>query len=138
MQNQGQNSIYKVLKNYIPKNVLVKKNKARTWKYGYNNKYNLVIISKVEAVSLLTMPEVPIRLPKGRLGITFSRIGDETIISRVHDDSNLKGILEKNDHLYEVNGIELKHFNVNEITKIFKAGNNNERILKIMRPKNFF
>tara|TARA_B100001758_G_C18265340_1_gene533266 strand:+ start:609 stop:932 length:324 start_codon:yes stop_codon:yes gene_type:complete len=82
--------------------------------------------------------EISIRLPKGRLGITFSRIGDETIISRVHDDSNLKGILEKDDHLYEVNGIELKHFNVNEITKIFKAGDNNERILKIMRPKNFF
>jgi len=27
---------------------------------------------------------------------------------------------------------------MNEITKIFKAGNNNERILTIMRPKIFF
>tara|TARA_Y100000389_G_C17470616_1_gene530273 strand:- start:7356 stop:7679 length:324 start_codon:yes stop_codon:yes gene_type:complete len=82
--------------------------------------------------------EISITLPKGKLGITLSRIGDQTVIIRIHNDSKLKGILEKNDHLYEVNGIELKHFNINEITKIFKAGNNNERILKIMRPKIFF
>lgn len=82
--------------------------------------------------------EISITLPKGKLGITLSRIGDETIIIRLHNDSKLKGILKKKDHLHEVNGIELKHFNMNEITKIFKAGNNNERILTIMRPKIFF
>ena len=65
MQNQGQNSIYKVLKNYIPKNVLVKKNKARTWKYGYNDKYNLVIISKDGTLGdIYEISNVIIGLPK--------------------------------------------------------------------------
>tara|TARA_R110000744_G_scaffold203446_2_gene322280 strand:+ start:5325 stop:7571 length:2247 start_codon:yes stop_codon:yes gene_type:complete len=44
--NQDQNKLYKVLKDYIPKSVLVNKNRARTWLYGYNEKYNLVIISR--------------------------------------------------------------------------------------------
>ena len=79
-----------------------------------------------------------LKLLKGKLGITFSRIGEETIITRVHHDSQLKNILKPKDHLYEINGIELKHFDVNIITKIFVASNNNERILKIMRPKSFF
>ena len=46
MLNQDQNKLYKVLKDYIPKSVLVNKNRARTWLYGYNEKYNLVIISR--------------------------------------------------------------------------------------------
>ena len=82
--------------------------------------------------------EINIELPKGKLGITFTRTGNETIVTRIHHNSNLKNILQENDHLYDINGIELKYFDVNEITKIFMAGNNNKRILKIMRPKNFF
>ena len=65
MQNQDQNSIYKVLKNYIPKNVLVRKNKARTWKYGYNDKYNVVIISKDGTLGdIYEISNVIIGLPK--------------------------------------------------------------------------
>ena len=45
MQREGQNSLYRILKNVIPKNVLTKKNKAKTWEYGYNEKYDIVIIS---------------------------------------------------------------------------------------------
>ncbi len=82
--------------------------------------------------------ELLITLPKGKLGITFSRIGEETVITRVHHNSQLKNTLKPKDHLYEMNGIELKHFDVDIITKIFVAANNNERILKIMRPKSFF
>ena len=46
MQNQDQNSLYKVIKNIIPKNVLSNKNRAHTWQYGYNEKYDIVIISR--------------------------------------------------------------------------------------------
>ena len=46
MQNQDQNKLYTELKNIVPKNVLSTKNKAKTWAYGYNEKYNFVVISK--------------------------------------------------------------------------------------------
>jgi hypothetical protein len=47
LQNEGQSNIlHRIVKDYIPKHVLSKKNKAKTWKYGYDKKYDLVIISK--------------------------------------------------------------------------------------------
>ena len=45
-QNPGQNKLYRVLKNIVPKNVISKKNKAHTWTPGYNEKYDIVVISK--------------------------------------------------------------------------------------------
>ena len=46
MQKEGLNSLYKVIDNLIPKNVLVNKNKTKKWEYGYNEKYGIVVISK--------------------------------------------------------------------------------------------
>tara|TARA_R110002153_G_scaffold68286_2_gene181250 strand:- start:1164 stop:3410 length:2247 start_codon:yes stop_codon:yes gene_type:complete len=46
LQSQGQNKLHRILKDYIPKSVISNKNRARTWLYGYNEKYNLVIISR--------------------------------------------------------------------------------------------
>ena len=46
MLKEGQNNLYRVLKDYIPKAVVSRKNKAKTWDYGYNEKYDLVVISK--------------------------------------------------------------------------------------------
>ncbi len=47
MQNEGlNNNLHRVIHDYIPKHVLSTKNKAKTWKYGYDPKYDLVIISK--------------------------------------------------------------------------------------------
>ena len=46
MQKEDQNSLYQVLSNYIPKGVITTKNSGRTWVYGYNKKYDVVIISK--------------------------------------------------------------------------------------------
>ena len=55
----------KELKNYIPKSVLVNKNRARTWLYGYNLKYNLVIISKTGQIGrVIEISNVRIGLPK--------------------------------------------------------------------------
>jgi len=46
LQKEGLNSLYKVIDGFIPKNVLVNKNKTKKWEYGYNEKYGIVIISK--------------------------------------------------------------------------------------------
>ena len=46
MQNHDLNNIYTTEKGIIPKSVLTRKNKARTWLYGYNEKYDIIIISK--------------------------------------------------------------------------------------------
>ena len=46
LQSEGQNSLYRIIKDYIPKQVRSKKNSGRTWLYGYNEKYDFVNISK--------------------------------------------------------------------------------------------
>ena len=47
MQSEGQNKkLHRVIHEYIPKHVLATKNKAKSWKYGYDPKYDLIIISK--------------------------------------------------------------------------------------------
>ena len=46
MQKEGQNNIYKVLEEYIPKGVLSNKNRAKSWKYGYDDTYDLIVISR--------------------------------------------------------------------------------------------
>ena len=50
MQSEGQNSLYRIIKDYIPKQVRSKKNSGRTWLYGYNEKYDFVNISKTGQV----------------------------------------------------------------------------------------
>ena len=47
MQNEGQeDNLYIVIKDFIPKSVLTNKNKGKSWEYGYNIKYNFIVISK--------------------------------------------------------------------------------------------
>jgi hypothetical protein len=47
LQKEGQNNVlYRVLNSFIPSSVLLSKNKAKTWEYGYNPKYDMVVISK--------------------------------------------------------------------------------------------
>jgi len=47
LQREGQeNSIYRELPEYVPKSSLSKKNKAKSWAYGYDEKHDIVVISK--------------------------------------------------------------------------------------------
>ena len=46
MQKEGLNSLYRVVQDYVPKSVLTNKNKAKSWKYGYDDTYDLIVISK--------------------------------------------------------------------------------------------
>ena len=65
MQSLDQNNIYKVIKNYIPNNVMATKNRAKTWLYGYNEKYDLIIISKDGSLGeVYEISNVKIGLPK--------------------------------------------------------------------------
>lgn len=41
-----ESSIYEILTDHVPRSVLTTKNKARSWKYGYDDKYDMVVISK--------------------------------------------------------------------------------------------
>ena len=45
-QREDQNRLFYVVKNFIPNIVQSKKNKSKSWIYGYNEKYDLVVISK--------------------------------------------------------------------------------------------
>ena len=47
MQREGQeNSIYRELPEYVSKSSLSKKNKAKSWSYGHDEKHDIVVISK--------------------------------------------------------------------------------------------
>jgi hypothetical protein len=41
-----ENNLYIILDDYIPKNVLITKNRHKSWDYGYNKDYDVVVISK--------------------------------------------------------------------------------------------
>ena len=65
MQSQDQNKIYRVLKDYIPKGVLSNKNRAKTWLYGYNEKYDVIVISRDGTIGqVYEVSNVKIALPK--------------------------------------------------------------------------
>ena len=65
MQSQDQNKIFKILKNYIPKSVITNKNRARSWQYGYNEKYNVIVISNDGTIGdIYEISKVIIALPK--------------------------------------------------------------------------
>jgi len=46
LQKDGQDNLYRVIENYIPTKTVAKKNAAEEWKYGYNEDYDMVVISK--------------------------------------------------------------------------------------------
>jgi len=46
LQKETQNSLYRVAKSTIPGSVVSLKNKNKSWKYGYDPKYDLVVVSK--------------------------------------------------------------------------------------------
>ena len=65
MQSQGQNNLYIKLKDYIPKSVVSNKNRARNWQYGYNEKYDVIIISRDGTIGdIYNISGVIIALPK--------------------------------------------------------------------------
>ncbi len=65
MQNQDQNKLFFPLYNIVPKNVLSTKNKAKSWQYGYNEKYDIVVISRSGQIQdIINISGLNIALPK--------------------------------------------------------------------------
>ena len=65
MQKEDQNSLYVNLPNYIPKSIVTNKNKAKNWEYGYNEKYNVVVISKTGKIGdVISINGLAIALPE--------------------------------------------------------------------------
>jgi len=64
--NEGQNStLYRVLKDFVPKAVVSNKNRNRSWLYGYNPKYDVVVISKTGQIGdVIEISGLKIALPK--------------------------------------------------------------------------
>ena len=65
MQSQNQNRLYTDITNHIPKSVISNKNRGRTWLYGYNEKYDVVVISHTGQIeSIINVNGLKIALPK--------------------------------------------------------------------------
>ena len=61
MQNEG---LYRVVKDYVPQNAISKKNGIRSWKYGYNEQYDMVVISKTGQIGeIINIAGLIIALP---------------------------------------------------------------------------
>ena len=59
-----ENNLYVILDDYIPKNVLTTKNRHKSWEYGYDPKYDLVVISKDGTIGqIYDINSVKIALP---------------------------------------------------------------------------
>jgi len=58
-------TLYKVIDNYIKPHTVAKMNKAKKWKYGYNEDYDIVVISKTgEIGEIYEIQNLKIALPK--------------------------------------------------------------------------
>jgi len=65
LQKEGQNNIYTIVRDHIPSNVITKKNSNKSWIYGYNEQYDVVIISKTgEIGDIINISGLNIALPK--------------------------------------------------------------------------
>jgi hypothetical protein len=65
LQKEGQSNLYSLLVDVIPKGILTTKNKASSWEYGYNDKYDFVVVSKSGQVGdVISIQGLRIALPK--------------------------------------------------------------------------
>ena len=65
MQKEDQNNLYVKLPNYIPKSIVTNKNKAKNWSYGFDEKYNVIVISKSGKIGdVISINGLAIALPE--------------------------------------------------------------------------
>ena len=65
MRNQDQNKLYTEVKKLIPNSVIANKNRGRSWLYGYNEKYDVIVISNTGQIeSIININGLNIALPK--------------------------------------------------------------------------
>ena len=72
MQNEGQNSLYTVAKDYVSESHIKKNNKRKSWEYGYNKEHDIVVISKDGTIGdivcisglYIALPQAPDKITK--------------------------------------------------------------------------
>ena len=66
MLKEGLNkTLYRVVQDIVPKSVISNKNRNRSWKYGYDQKYGIVVISKTGQIEeIIEVSGLLIALPK--------------------------------------------------------------------------
>ena len=65
MQKEDQNKLYRKLTDVVPKSTLALKNKAKSWKYGYDEKHDIIVISKSGQIEdVININGLRIALPK--------------------------------------------------------------------------
>ena len=91
----------KYLKNYIPKNVLSNKNRGRSWIYGYNKKYDVVVISRNGQIgNVVEISNLKIALPKKPKEV-YSR--HENKLNQYWEKKELPNNLEKIKSIFQWN-----------------------------------
>ena len=64
LQSEGLSSLYRKIDDYIPKAIISKKNNSRSWLYGYDSKYDVVVISKTGQIGdIIEISGLKIALP---------------------------------------------------------------------------
>ena len=64
MRKEDQNKLYYIVNDYIPKNAISNKNRVRSWVYGYNEQYDVVVISKTGQIGdIINISGLHIALP---------------------------------------------------------------------------
>jgi hypothetical protein len=74
LQSDVPDKLYTTRYDYVSKGVVSNKNRAKTWQYGYNEKYDMVVISKTGQIGdiievnglVIALPLAPKDLPKGK------------------------------------------------------------------------
>tara|TARA_R110000851_G_scaffold98310_1_gene212856 strand:+ start:1820 stop:4072 length:2253 start_codon:yes stop_codon:yes gene_type:complete len=68
--------LYEVVKDHVPNNVLALKNKAKTWAYGYNKKYDMVVISRTGQIGeVYEIEKLKVALPPTPDKVAGSTLG---------------------------------------------------------------
>ena len=96
--------LYVIENNIVPTAVLAKKNKAKTWHYGYNEKYDIVVVSKDGTLGevyninglKVGLPKSPSKLKKGENKWTIQHIPKELTKIRTIFDWNKRDNQFKN------------------------------------------
>ena len=96
--------LYVIENNIVPTAVLAKKNKAKTWHYGYNEKYDIVVVSKDGTLGevyninglKVGLPKSPSKLKKGENKWTLQHIPKELTKIRTIFDWNKRDNQFKN------------------------------------------
>jgi len=72
LQKNDQNNLFLIRKDYVSNPIILSKNKGKSWKYGYDEKYDMVVISKDGTIGqiieinglVIALPSVPEKVYK--------------------------------------------------------------------------